>query len=333
MSPGALPAVAVAAPASETAKSAKITDAAAFERLLSAARPPGATAEAPALEAVPTVEGEMSEELLDALVSDLLDAPTPEVALPPVALTLAPAPLPAAIPTPVPLAVPAHAAPRVPTPPRTPTTAAAPTAASEELSGAVAKPAIPTIPDAVDTVFSAPDPTGWEPPATTPPAPAGSGDIAAPRTVQDAAMPAEMEPAPEVQVSTRIRADGPRTARLDVPMADGSTLRAEVSVDERSVDIRLHGSQETGVMALRDAQELRDGLTEQGLELREFEFQTGGDDAHQDGEGQQADPADSRPADFAPEYFDPLAEETLSVLAAANDGDPELRGAFVRRRM
>ena len=88
-------------------------------------------------------------------------------------------------------------------------------------------------------------------------------------------------------------------------------------------------------MAVREAQELRDGLEDQGLDLREFEFHAEAEegepenDAHE-AEGEAPDP--SR-ADFAPREFDPEAADTQAA-RAAREHDPELsRGAFVRRRM
>jgi DNA-binding protein YbaB len=116
-------------------------------------------------------------------------------------------------------------------------------------------------------------------------------------------------------------------------MADGTTLRADVSVEDGAVEVTLHGSQEMGAMAVSDAQQLRDGLSEQGLDLAEFEFQAeaeGDEDAEAQGETASEH---AGPVDFAPADFDPDDEDNLSALALAAK-DPELsRGAFVRRRM
>jgi hypothetical protein len=118
-------------------------------------------------------------------------------------------------------------------------------------------------------------------------------------------------------------------------MPDGSMLRAEVAVEDGSVEVRLHGSEETGAMAVREAQELRDGLEDQGLDLREFEFHAEAEEGEpeSDAQGTDGEAPDPTRADFAPHEFDPEADDTQAA-RAAREHDPELsRGAFVRRRM
>jgi hypothetical protein len=257
---------------------------------------------------------------------DAAAEPPPEVALDPA--TLAPTPGPV-VPTPATVAPPlkATAEPRPKVAPtlardRTASRAPAPTA---ELSAPE--------PVAVDAV-SQPEPVTTAPPPSAAPPPAMPTEpqpspIRAEPSIQAPIL--EAEPPQEARIETRIRVTGGQTARINVPMADGSTLRAEVSVDNGNVDVRLHGSLETGAMAVQEAQELRDGLTDQGLELREFEFLA--DSETPEDRDQSGDEEAPRP-DFAPAEFDPNDEEARAVLASAIGGSLDsMRGAFVRRRM
>jgi len=172
--------------------------------------------------------------------------------------------------------------------------------------------------------------------AAPPPLP---GPQQAPEAAPEARPTPDAGPTPEVdtpefEIGTRVRTAGTKAARVDVPMTDGTTLRAEVSVEDGAVEVKLHGSEELGAMALRDAQELRDGLNDQGLDLAEFEFLTEAEpDAEGNAGGEPAPGGREAPLEFAPADFDPEEEEAQAVLASATQ-DPELsRGAFVRRRM
>ncbi len=185
----------------------------------------------------------------------------------------------------------------------------------------------PATPKLTPIVEAAPPPPPGPPTQAAEPAPQA-------RPAVDPAPVADVD-APEFEIGARIRTAGTKTARVDVPMADGSTVRAEVSVEDGAVEVRLHGSEELGAMAVREAQELRDGLQDQGLDLAEFEFLADADAGDEEaGDGKEGLPsAADGPMEFAPADFDPDAEEAQAVLASATQ-DPELsRGAFVRRRM
>jgi hypothetical protein len=170
------------------------------------------------------------------------------------------------------------------------------------------------------------------PSSSPPPAEVGgqeSPDASGLESPAEAGVPAEAEP-----LEGSVRLSGLRTARVVVPMDDGSVVRARINVRDDVVDVALRASAETGLAADQRVGELREALARQGLELRNFDVAADAGDGptvgSSDARGGRDSPSPGPPpSDRDPLPSGPSIEPVPTPYATADDLG---RGALISRR-